>query len=336
MVQLGWVHSHHGLPQQPSAADLRQQVELQTCAPNAVMVVLKPSCSAQAWAIPRGIHADLRVEGVDSSYPATDSLEAVALHPRCSGPLVEVVIKGRLLDLAATCDACLGPEGVLDHTRVAGACNRAQVSVAATLSLHLHPAAGELAPDSGGDAEADTPSSRGGAEAAGEPSPLARGGAKPPPPVQRASSEPRTHEPKLPLARRLTRSMTTVEYPKHEPLKQQVRQIRRVASDSATLLVPEPARPSSIDYHNESMLMSFFRKLAAKQKGTLVLKNVLMKTPLPLGAQTIEQAHKSWAESMKSLKEKKKIQITKADRSDISSWKVDVPRPTDATSAAGR
>ena len=30
-----------------------------------------------------------------------------------------------------------------------------------------------------------------------------------------------------------------------------------------------------------------------------------------------------WAESMKSLKEKKKIQITKADRSDISSWKVE-------------
>ena len=42
-----------------------------------------------------------------------------------------------------------------------------------------------------------------------------------------------------------------------------------------------------------------------------------------MGAQTIEQAHKSWAESMKSLKEKKQIQITKADRSDISSWKME-------------
>ena len=115
-----------------------------------------------------------------------------------------------------------------------------------------------------------------------------------------------------------------------------MREVRRVASDSATLLVPEPARPSSVDGHNETLLMSFFRRMVAKHKGTIVLKNVLMKTPLPLGAQTIEQAHKSWAESMKSLKEKKKIQITKADRSDISSWKVDVPKPTGASSSAGR
>ena len=91
--------------------------------------------------------------------------------------------------------------------------------------------------------------------------------------------------------------MTTVDYPKHEPLKQQVREVRRVASDSATLLVPEPARPSSADFHNESMLMNFFKKIAAKQKGTLVLKDVLMNL-FRLRVQTIEQAHKSWAESM--------------------------------------
>ena len=110
VVQLGWVHSHHGLPQQPSAADLKQQVVLQTLAPNSVMVVLKPGCSAQAWTIPRKIFDDLRVAGVDSSYPATDSLEAVALQPRRNGPVIEVVIIGRQLDLAAACGACLGLE----------------------------------------------------------------------------------------------------------------------------------------------------------------------------------------------------------------------------------
>ena len=93
-----------------------------------------------------------------------------------------------------------------------------------------------------------------------------------------------------------------------------------MASDSATLFVPEPARPSSTDVHNESMLMNFFKKTAAKQKGTLVLKDVLKKAPLPAGARTIEQAYKSWAQSLKSMKN---IQITKADRSDISSWKVE-------------
>ena len=54
------------------------------------------------------------------------------------------------------------------------------------------------------------------------------------------------------------------------------------------------------------------------------MKDVLKKVPLPLGAQTIEQAYKSWAASMKSLKETKKIQLTKGDRSDISTWRVDV------------
>ena len=97
-----------------------------------------------------------------------------------------------------------------------------------------------------------------------------------------------------------------------------------MASDSNSLFVPETARPSSLDGHNETLLMSFFRKTVAKQAGPILLKNVLKKVPLPLGAQTIEQVYKSWAASMKSLKEKKKIQLAKGDRSDISSGKVDV------------
>ena len=85
----GWVHSHHSLPQQPSAADLRQQVDLQSVSPNTFMVVLKAGCCAQAWQIPLGIWRDLRTLGVDSSYPATDYLEAVELQERSSGPKVE-------------------------------------------------------------------------------------------------------------------------------------------------------------------------------------------------------------------------------------------------------
>ncbi len=304
LVQLGWVHSHHGLSQQPSAADLTQQVELQTLAPNSVMVVLKPGCSAQAWAIPRGIHADLRAGGVDSSFPATESLESVELCPRSSGPLVEVVIKGRLLDLAAACGACLGLEEDGEHTKVPGACSKAQVSVAVS------------------------PPSRGGPEAAGERTPPSRGGAEAaaelPPPSRSGSAGKQREEPQLPLKRRLTRTLSTVEPPRHQPLETRVREVRRVASDSASLSVPEPARVSSVDVHNETMLMSFFRKTVIKQKGTILLKDVLMKTPLPLGAQTIEQVYKSWTASMKSLKEKNKIQLTKGDRSDISSWKVHV------------
>ena len=299
VVQLGWVHSHHGLPQQPSAADLKQQVVLQTLAPNSVMVVLKPGCSAQAWTIPRGIFADLRVAGVDSSYPATDSLEAVALQPRRNGPVIEVVIIGRQLDLAAACGACLGLEGDQCHTMVAGACSKAQLM--ATPSLRG-------GAEAAGEPGMATPSSRGGAEAAGEPGPIglidlatppSRGGAEaasesgqPARTVQRASSEQRAH--------------------RMEPGRQRVRAIRRVASDDAALQMPAPAQTSSIDAHNENMLLAFFRKMAAQQKGTLVLKNLLMKTPLPLGAQTIEQANKSWAASMKSLKDKKKFRSPRA------------------------
>ena len=64
-----------------------------------------------------------------------------------------------------------------------------------------------------------------------------------------------------------------------------------------------------------------------------MLKDVLMKAPLPVGAQTIEQAYKSWAQSLKSMKN---IQITKANRSDINSWKVDLPKQTGALSSTGR
>ena len=67
--------------------------------------------------------------------------------------------------------------------------------------------------------------------------------------------------------------------------------------------------------------MSFLRTTATKQKGTIKLKDVLKKMPLPLGAQTIDLVYKNWAASMKSLKEKKKIQLTKGDRSDMSTWK---------------
>ena len=97
------------------------------------MVVLKAGCCAQAWQIPLGIWRDLRTLGVDSSYPATNYLEAVEIQERSSGPKVEVVIKGRHLDLAAACGACLGvkqEEGVDGHTRVAGQCSKAQVSFA--------------------------------------------------------------------------------------------------------------------------------------------------------------------------------------------------------------
>ena len=79
--------------------------------------------------------------------------------------------------------------------------------------------------------------------------------------------------------------------------------------------------------------MNFFKKIAAKQKGTLVLKDVLMKAPLPGGAQTLAQAYKSWAASLKSMKN---IQITKANRSDINSWKVDLPKQTGALSSSER
>ena len=292
VVQLGWVHSHHGLSQQPSAADLEQQVKLQTLAPSSVMVVLKPGSSAKAWTIPRPVHADLRVMGVNASYPATDPLENVEIVEKEQSPAMKVVIRGRLLDLAATCRACLDSSSEPNHTLVAGACNQARIDVE-TPSLH------------GGARETEKPcemeatSARVGTERPEEmAAPSAHGGTteeRTRRTLRRASSEP-VANPVLPLA-----AQSTLLAPQPERRGR----LRRVASDSNTLLPPEAAQTSSIDTHNESMLMNFFRKKAAEVKGAFVMRNIMAKMPLPLGAQTIEQANKSWAASMKTLQEKK-------------------------------
>ena len=105
---LGWVHSHHGLEQQPSAADLKQQVELHNQDVNSVMIILKPECAAQAWRNPRAEHAYLRANGVDSNKSATDALTRVDLHEAASEPIAVVII-GRLLDLGFGACAHGGP-----------------------------------------------------------------------------------------------------------------------------------------------------------------------------------------------------------------------------------
>ena len=45
---------------------------------------------------------------------------------------------------------------------------------------------------------------------------------------------------------------------------------------------------------------------------------------LPLGAQTLAQVYQGWARSMKSLRKKKKIAVTKDGPAVMSTWKVDL------------
>ena len=84
-----------------------------------------------------------------------------------------------------------------------------------------------------------------------------------------------------------------------------------MASDSDTLVAPEQAQTASVDSHNEAQLMSFFREIVAKKAGTILFKDAFLKAPVPLGAQTFAQVYQGWARSMKSLRKKKKIALTK-------------------------
>ena len=284
--------------------------------PNTFMVVLKAGCCAQAWQIPLGGWRDLRTLGVDSSYPATDYLEAVEIQERSSGPKLEVVITGRHLGLAAACGACLGvkQEEGHGHTRVAGQCSKAQVSLA------FADAAGESASSQrGGAAPAQPSASDSTALQDSEPQlPLAlpaSGGAAPPelerslalpasggaaPPERERSDTPKNQrsEPPLPLARRLSRTMSTMEHPRHQPLNSRAREVRRVASDSDTLVAPEQAQTASVDSHNDAQLMSFFREIVAKKPGTILFQDCLLEAPIPLGAQTLAQVNQGWQRSM--------------------------------------
>ena len=45
---------------------------------------------------------------------------------------------------------------------------------------------------------------------------------------------------------------------------------------------------------------------------------------LPLGAQTLAQVYQDWMRSLKRLKKKKEIAVTKGDPNNLSTWKVDV------------
>ena len=71
--------------------------------------------------------------------------------------------------------------------------------------------------------------------------------------------------------------------------------------------------------------MSFFREIVAKKAGTILFKDVCNKAPVPLGAQTVEAIYKGWARSLKALKKKKKIALTKGQPPEaMPIWKVDV------------
>ena len=69
---------------------------------------------------------------------------------------------------------------------------------------------------------------------------------------------------------------------------------------------------------------AFFREIVAKKAGTLLFKDIPLKVPLPLGAQTLAQTYQGWARSMKRLKKTKEIAVTKGDPNNLSTWKVDV------------
>ena len=115
-----------------------------------------------------------------------------------------------------------------------------------------------------------------------------------------------------------------MEHPRHQPLNSRAREVRRVASDSDTLVAPEQAQTASVDSHNDAQLMSFFREIVAKKAGTILFKDCLLKAHVPLGAQTLAQVYQGWARSMKRLKKTKEIAVTKDDPNVMSTWKVDV------------
>ena len=75
---------------------------------------------------------------------------------------------------------------------------------------------------------------------------------------------------------------------------------------------------------NDAQLMSFFREIVAKKAGAILSKDILLKAPVPLGAQTLAQVYQGWARSMKRLKKKKKIAVTKDNPDVMPIWKVDV------------
>ena len=98
-----------------------------------------------------------------------------------------------------------------------------------------------------------------------------------------------------------------------------------MASDSDTLVAPEEAQTDSVDRHNDAQLMSYFREIVAKKAGTILFKDILLKVPVPLGAQTLAQTYQGWARSMKSLRKKKKIALTKGRPPEaMANGKVDV------------
>ena len=97
-----------------------------------------------------------------------------------------------------------------------------------------------------------------------------------------------------------------------------------MASDSDALAVPERAKTSSVDDHNEAQLLSFLREAARKKAGTIVFKDVQFTAPVPLGAQNLAEVYKGWFKSLKRMAKKKKITLTKVDPENMSTWKVDL------------
>ena len=99
----------------------------------------------------------------------------------------------------------------------------------------------------------------------------------------------------------------------HQPLNSdsRAREMRRVASDSDTLVAPAEAEAASADSYNERQLMSLFREIVAKKPGAISFKHCPLEAPIPLGAQTIAQVYQEWQRSMSALKKQKKIDVKK-------------------------
>ena len=100
--------------------------------------------------------------------------------------------------------------------------------------------------------------------------------------------------------------------------------MRRVASDSDTLVAPEQAETASVDGHDEAKLMSFFQEIVAKKPGQIFFKDLLNTAPVPLGAQNLRQIYADWAVSLRRLQKKRKIAVTRTKGEKMDSWKVDV------------
>ena len=100
--------------------------------------------------------------------------------------------------------------------------------------------------------------------------------------------------------------------------------MRRVASDSDTLVAPEQAETASVDAHDEAKLMSFFQEIVAEKPGHIFFKDLLNMAPVPLGAQTLRQVYAGWAVSLRRLQKKRKIAVTRENRDKMDTWKVDV------------